>query len=104
LSDSSDSCIRFSAHRPKASYDSTVVSSEFLQGDERFLVGHLGKRVSAPKTDFPVCIIEILAKNAMRFRPMVMREGFRSLPSDFGMFSLISNGSLKRLNHGFSVR
>ncbi len=32
-----------------------------------------------------------------------MREGFRSLPSDFGMFSLISNDLLKCPNHGFSV-
>jgi len=33
-----------------------------------------------------------------------MRKRLRGLRSDFGMFSLISNGSLKRLNHGFSVR
>jgi hypothetical protein len=92
--DCAESCIRFSADRPKASYDSTVVSGESLQGDERFLVSHFGKRVSAPKTDVLGCIIEILAENAVRFRPMVMREGFRGLPSDFGMLSLISNGPL----------
>ena len=71
-----------------------VIFSEFFQGDEGVLVSHFGKGVSAPKPDFLGCVTEIFTENAMRFRPMVMREGLRSLPSDFGMLSPISNGPL----------
>jgi len=42
-----------------------VVSDELRQGDERFLVSHFGKRVSAPKTDFLGWVIEIFTENAM---------------------------------------
>jgi hypothetical protein len=81
-----------------------VAPSEFLQRDERSLVSHFGKRVGAPKTTFLGCVFEILAENAVRFRPMVMRKGFRGLPSGLGMFLLISEGLLQRRDRGLAVR
>jgi hypothetical protein len=75
-------------------HNSIVVSSEFPQGDERFLVSHLGQRVSTPKAYFLGCVTEILTEDAMSFRAMIMREGFRRPFSDLGMFSLISDDHL----------
>jgi hypothetical protein len=40
----------------------------------------------------------------MRFCSVVMRERFRGLPSDSGMFFLIGNDSLEGRNRGLSVR
>lgn len=57
-------------------------------------VSHLGKRVSAPKAYFLGCVTEILTEDAMGFQAMVMREGFRRLSSDVGMFSLIGDDPL----------
>jgi len=80
-----------------------VALSEFLQGDERILVSHLGECVSAPKTNLLGYVIEIFTKDTMRLRPVVMREGLRGLSSDLRVFLPISNGPLKRRDGGFAV-
>jgi hypothetical protein len=94
FADYADGRIRFQANRPKAPDYPVVARGEFPQRNECIFVSHFGKRVGTPETNLFGWMLEVFTQNAMRVRAMVMRQGFRGLPSDFRVLALISKGFL----------